>query len=116
MSVEYAERTAGDIGQYIDLQVDGLANLSGVTSATAHIWRRDTEVNLAASITDGTARTIRIMLGGAGGWLPTLNVDSPRKDVWQLKVRTIWGDGSEVTIPSGRPLRIGIAPNPGQTP
>jgi hypothetical protein len=116
VTVEYAERTAGDIGQYVDLAVGGLANLSGVTSAIGHIWRRDTHVELAAAVSDGEAAVIRVQLGGDGGWLPLLEVDSTRRDVWQLKVRTIWGDGSELTIPSGRPLRIGIAPNPDTTP
>lgn len=108
MTTEYAERVQGDIGQYLDIQCGGIDSISGITSVVAHAWRRDTHINLAAAVTDIEAKVIRIQLGGAGGWLPTVTVDSNRKDVWQLEYETIWGDGSKLTFPTGRPLRLGI--------
>jgi hypothetical protein len=105
---DYAERVAGDIGQHIDIQIPNLANLNGVTNVVGHIWRRNQHTNLDATVLDAEASTIRINLGVVDGWLPTVQVDSPRKDVWQLEAETTWGDGTTLTVPTGRPLRLGV--------
>jgi hypothetical protein len=116
MTTEYAERVAGDIGQYLDIQSGGIANLNGVTGVTGHAWRRNTHVALTASVIDADTGIVRIQLGGTGGWLPTVQVDSTRKDVWQLEYQTEWGDGSTLTFPTGRPLRLGVRRQGDPTP
>jgi hypothetical protein len=112
MTTDYAERVAGDIGQYIDIQIGGLANLNGITAVIGRATRRGTTHTLDAAVQDTTNRIIRIQLGAPGGFLPTITVDSPRRDVWQLDAHTTWGDQTTLTIPTGRPLRLGIRPAP----
>lgn len=94
-----APAVSGDVGDTRTVALNGVEDLDDATSVEAHVWRYGvTEVTtLAASVTDATARTITVQLGGAEGWLATA---APGR--WFVEYEVTFG-ATVITWPSQRP-------------
>lgn len=87
---------SGDIGDYRDVVLNGVEDLSEVASIEAHVTRGGTTATLAAQVQDVNTRTVRIFLGDAGEWLPS----GPDIGRWLGQIEAVFNDGSELTWPS----------------
>jgi hypothetical protein len=86
---------AGDVGDVRTCTLSGgVADLDTVTSVSATVTHQElgTTATLAASVTDGTLKTVDVALGT---WLGTA---APGK--WNVTVTVVFTDASELTWPA----------------
>ena len=94
----------GDVNDARTVRLDGVANLSAVSTITSHVWRVGVaHAVLATTVVDADARTVRISLGGAGGWLA-----SAVPDTYSVEVEATFADGSVLTWPDARPMTLTV--------
>lgn len=87
------KRTQGDIGDTICAVLDGVVDLTAVTSIEAHVqYGSDTPVTLSAGVLDATDRTVLVQLGGVAGWLETA-----KRGCWSLEFEVTFGSGAQIT-------------------
>jgi hypothetical protein len=86
-------------------------DLVGAT-VVARVWNDTTPAAvLVASVLDPVRKTIRVNLGGPGGWLPTLSIDVETE--FSLEYEVTFVDGREWTWPTDEPDRIVVRPQGG---
>ena len=94
----------GDIDDYRIVTLDGVTNLDSVTAVEAHVWSTSVDsVTLSASVVDATARTIRVELGDAAGWLATVATSGS----WFIEYQVTFGT-TVLTWPGGAPDRLPV--------
>jgi hypothetical protein len=80
------DRVQGDVNDTLVARLDGVANLTGVSTIVGHVWQRGvTSVNLTATVLDATARTVTVQLS------PWLNSATP--GVWKFELQATWTAG-----------------------
>lgn len=96
----------GDVHDWVDVYIAPGVDTTAVTDAEGHLWRRGTRVTVPASY-DTATRTARVELGATPGspWLPDVELQNPA-DEWKLEVELTWADGTILTFPSEKPLRL----------
>lgn len=76
----------GDVGDLRSIQLDGITDLTAVTSIEAHVWKGDDAATLTTTVTDAANRIVSVNLGGIGGWLATADVGS-----WFFEIQATLG-------------------------
>lgn len=105
MTVQIFPRVAGDTGPPVDDVLEGVTDLTSVTSITAYLYRkRETTAALPVTIVDPVARQVRISLSS---WLPTA-----RSGDWSFKYRATFASNDKWTWESARAdvIRVGKDP------
>lgn len=89
---------SGDVGDYRDMILNGVDDLTTVTHIEAHVTKGSTVATLEASVVDAIDRQIRIELGSEPtDWLPA----GPDTGEWLGQVEVEFSDGTELTWPAG---------------
>lgn len=108
--------TAGDVKNTLVARVGGVDDLSTATGAVGWVRRESHAwVSLAAEVLDAGERTILVHLGDAGGWLPEAAYTRADglDELYDLKVRVSFADGSTHTFPEDDAGRLTIEAGPG---
>ena len=92
----------GDIGETVDVILDGVDNLDLLDSIEAHVWTGDEAVTtLDVTVVSSSDRRVRVDLGATGAdWLPTLVHDQGEIVLYNLQIEVTWTDASESTWPA----------------
>lgn len=97
-------KVQGDVNDTITVILNGVEDLTTVTSVVAHVWHgQATPIVLPAAVTDPVTRTVVVQLGGAAGWLSAATIT-----VWFIEVQATFASGTVLTWPSGRPDTISV--------
>jgi hypothetical protein len=96
------DRKQGDLVDYIDVQLDGISDLTGVVSGEAHLTACDSAVAITATVTviDALNRIVRADLST---FLPTA-IPGP----WDVEWEMTFGNGSQWTWPSRGRDRLNV--------
>lgn len=104
MSGKIFRRVQGDVKDYVDIEIEGLANLDTVTSVKAFVWKRRTIVELVAAVHDSANRIVRVQLSP---WLETAKPGD-----WHIDTKPTFNDASELSWPSGTPDWVRVRARP----
>jgi hypothetical protein len=107
MSGKIFKRVQGDVDDYVDLEIDGVTDLTTVTAVEGYVWRRRTIVELTAAVQDAANRIVRVQLGGAAGWLA-----DARPGDWHVDVKLAFDNAQDLSWPSGVPDWIRVRARP----
>jgi len=95
---------AGDTGDYRILKCSGVDSLTNATSISADVWLDgEPKTTLAGVVESATKKTVRIELGGVGGWLATAEPGE-----YNLEVNIAFGAGTGLTWPARQPAILGV--------
>jgi hypothetical protein len=87
---------SGDLGDTRIVRLNGVADLTAVTSIQANVTNGNGTTVLAAVVTDATARTVTVQLGTVGQWL-----DTAAPGDYEFEIQAVIG-GKTLTWPSSR--------------
>lgn len=101
--MKYRPAVSGDVGDTRLVVLDGIDDLTTVSSIEAHVWRNAVApVTLTTTVTDAVARSVTVQLGGAGGWLPTA-----APGTYHIEIEVTIGS-TVLTWPNGAPDQIEV--------
>jgi hypothetical protein len=101
--MKYRPAVSGDVGDSRLVVLDGIDDLTTVSSIEAHVWRRGMDpVTLTAAVTDAIARTVTVQLGTSGGWLPTAE-----PGMYNVEIEATLGS-TVLTWPNGAPDQLEV--------
>lgn len=94
----------GDVNDVRTLRLDGVESLTAVSAIVGHVWQnRGPRVALDAAVVDDVERTVTLSLGGAGGWLASVDPGG-----YFVELQATFQDGSKLTWPAARPASINV--------
>lgn len=88
---------AGDSGDTRIVRLDGITNLSTVSSIAVFVKQKRVKATLTATVLDSAARTITVNLGVAPtGWLAA----GPTTGDWEIEYQVTMANGNIITWPN----------------
>ncbi len=88
---------AGDSGDTRIVRLDGIADLSTVSSIAVYVKQKRAKATLTATVLDSAARTITVNLGVAPtDWLPA----GPARGGWSIEYEVTMTNGNIITWPN----------------
>ncbi len=95
---------AGNVGDYRVIRLSGVDSLSAATAFSADVWLEGLpKTTLSVVLVSAVKRTVRVELGGVGGWLATAIPGD-----YLLEIDVSFGPVTKLTWPARAPMVLGV--------
>lgn len=103
MATQIQTAVTGDVNDSRLCRLDGVDDLLSASAIEAHVWNDENAVvTLTTTVTDATARTVTVELGGPTGWLATAPVG-----IYNFEIQVTFG-ASVLTWPNKQPATMRV--------